>query len=139
MLTRLLRFVMLQDECWVWTGSKTRYDGNGYGRTRVNGKKVVAHRAVYEALVGPIPAGMTLDHLCRNRLCVNPAHLEPTTMQENFLRGASLLAAQAQQTHCKRGHPLEGGNLSITNKGRSRRCKTCHRERTRARRAKVQA
>lgn len=68
--------------CWVWRGGTV----NGYGRTSVAGKAVAVHRAAYEVLVGPIPEGLTLDHLCRNRACYNPAHLEPVTLSENVRR-----------------------------------------------------
>jgi len=69
--------------CWTWTGSTSR---RGYGQLQVNGHVVRAHRHVYGLMVGPIPAGMTLDHLCGNKPCVNPAHLEPVTARENWLR-----------------------------------------------------
>lgn len=69
--------------CWVWQRSTWR---NGYGRLKRDGKWVQAYRVYYERHVGPIPKGLTLDHLCRNRLCVNPTHLEPVTREENLLR-----------------------------------------------------
>lgn len=113
--------------CWFWTG--TRYP-NGYGKFHLggkNGKGIGAHRFAYELLVGPIPDGLTLDHLCRNPPCVNPAHLEPVTQRENTLRGTGFIARQAAQTHCKRGHPLSGENLAIEGAG-YRRCRACRRE-----------
>lgn len=76
------------DECWVWCARTNR---NGYGRLRVGGRELMAHRLAYEALVGPIPEGLVLDHLCRVRLCINPAHLEPVTVRENTLRGEARL------------------------------------------------
>lgn len=95
----------------------------------------MAHRAIYELLIGPIQTGLTLDHQCHNaddscndgsscvhRACVNPWHMEPCTSKENTLRGKGPAATQARQTHCKRGHSLSGDNLYF---GRKRRCKTC--------------
>jgi hypothetical protein len=70
--------------CWVWNGT---IDGGGYGRLRLNGVKWLAHRYTYEKHVGPIPTGLQIDHLCRNRACVNPNHLEPVTAQTNLRRG----------------------------------------------------
>lgn len=75
-------------ECWVWCA---RLNRNGYGRLSVGGRELMAHRLSYEAHVGPIPDGLLLDHLCRVRQCVNPAHLEPVTHQVNTLRGEALL------------------------------------------------
>lgn len=69
--------------CWNWKG---RPNSRGYGRINFVGKRVFAHRAMYETLVGPIPEGLTIDHLCRNKLCVNPAHMEPVTAAENTRR-----------------------------------------------------
>ena len=74
--------------CWVWYGELNR---NGYGRVWVQGKRLMAHRVVYESTRGPIPDGMVLDHLCRNRRCCNPDHLEPVTVKENTLRGQAVL------------------------------------------------
>jgi len=70
--------------CWIWTGA---VEGKGYGAPSINGVKRPAHRLAYEDLVGPVPEGLHLDHLCRVRRCVNPAHLEPVTSRENTLRG----------------------------------------------------
>ena len=89
-----------------------------------------AHRYAYEELVGPIPEGLQLDHLCRNRSCVNPDHLEPVTCRENLRRGETLNAANLAKTHCPAGHPYAGENLSITAKG-FRECIECGRTRSR--------
>ena len=111
------------DTCWLWTASTT----NGYGKIHSGGrsrKMLLAHRVAYEMLVGPIPEGMHLDHLCRVILCVNPKHLEPVTLQENVLRGENFIAKRARQTECLRGHPLSGANLR-TNSNGHRSCKIC--------------
>lgn len=110
------------DGCWLWKASTRRR----YGRYDCEGKSHGAHRFAYELLVGPIPEGLTLDHLCRNTLCVNPAHLEPVTVRENILRGRD------SKTHCKNGHRLSGDNVLIRN-GR-RRCRACGRAQWKRRR-----
>lgn len=109
------------DGCWLWAG----YPTGGYGRIRVDGRRMAAHRFAYELLVGPIPDGLVIDHLCRNPLCVNPAHLEATTQQINVLRGEAPPAHQAKQDRCLRGHLLSGDNLII--RRRRRECRTCRR------------
>jgi hypothetical protein len=109
------------DECWPWTAAVGKH---GYGVLGVGPHKTTtAPRFAYELLVGPIPKGLTIDHLCRNRLCVNPNHLEVVTRGENVLRGESVPAQNARKTHCKRGHLLAGDNLIITSQGR--RCRAC--------------
>lgn len=122
--------------CWVWSGAPNT---SGYGMLRIDRKtSQLAHRVGYELLVGPIPEGLQLDHLCRNRLCVNPAHLEPVDSRTNTLRGETLAARQAAQTHCVHGHPFSGENLTVTRFGK-RRCNTCNRERAREQRARIVA
>lgn len=119
--------------CWEWKA----FTHKGYARLNVAGKIVEAHRWIYQQLVG-IPEGMHLDHLCRVRYCVNPEHLEPVTNKENLMRGESVVAKRAKQTHCSRGHELNGTNLSIltTNGFKHRRCLKCHAIRESARRAR---
>ena len=107
-------------DCIDFTGSVSRKDGYG----RWNGK--LAHRLTYEATHGPIPSGLTLDHLCRNRRCVNPDHLEPVTNRENILRGTSPSALHAVQTACVNGHPFDAANTR-TNANGSRSCRACNR------------
>lgn len=112
--------IQKKGSCWIW---KAAINECGYGTFTV-GKKVLAHRYAYELLKGKIPTGLQLDHLCRNRACVNPEHLEVVTQQENIRRGECAAARHARQIHCKRGHPLSGDNLYITPDGR-RQCKIC--------------
>lgn len=117
--------------CWLWTGSAPR---PGYGRFWVDGGKVYAHRFAYELLVGPIPEGTEIDHLCRTPLCVNPDHLEAVPHRVNILRSTSPLAARAQQTHCVNGHPFDAANTYVSPNG-TRKCRTCGRLRRRRYRA----
>ena len=110
------------DGCWLWEGSKTF----GYGKIGPGARAlspVAAHRVSYELLVGPIPEGMELDHLCRVPACVRPDHLEPVTHTENVLRGIGASAVNARKDHCKRGHPFDAENtLHVSG---TRRCRTC--------------
>lgn len=111
----------LPNECIVWTACQ---DGRGYGFFQVGDRSIRAHRWLWEHENGPVPAGMQLDHLCRNRLCVNPKHLEPVTQRENILRGECPAAVNARKTHCVRGHELSGANLVVRRDG-ARSCRTC--------------
>lgn len=110
--------------CWVWTGKINR---RGYGYAGPNNR--AAHRILYELHVGPIPDGLVIDHLCRNKLCVNPAHLEPVTPKENTLRGIGPTAVNALKTHCPKGHPYDDSNTK--DRGHGRECRVCYNARTR--------
>ncbi|MFB7219369.1 HNH endonuclease signature motif containing protein [Streptomyces sp. NPDC056227] len=113
------------EPCWLWTAAVS---STGYGMTW-NGHTVVgAHVFAYQQIVGPIPAGLHLDHLCRVPLCVNPQHLEPVTPGENVRRGNSPGAVAVRTGMCQRGHALAGTNVTHLSNGH-RRCKACHRAR----------
>lgn len=109
--------------CWPWEG-RINKDGYGMAYERSTKKYIVAHRMVYTAIKGPIPESMQIDHLCRNRSCVNPSHLEPVTQQENIRRGEGIAVGNARKIFCMRGHPLYGENLGI-NKAGNRFCREC--------------
>ena len=114
--------------CWVWQKSLTR---KGYAQASYRGKYWRGHRLSYTAFCGPIPKSADcLDHLCNNRACVNPKHLEPTTQKVNVWRG---LKSNATKTHCKHGHPFDEENTRVYNRSHGRpngwrACKTCMRE-----------
>jgi hypothetical protein len=123
--------------CWRWVRA---FYNSGYGEcgSRSEGTRDLAHRAVYKEMVGPIPEGLTLDHLCFNGWCVNPGHLEPVTLAENTRRQwragrARPNIRQAAKTHCVRGHEFTAANTLVCT-GR-RRCRACARERAREVRA----
>ena len=123
LLDQLEDKILIGDGCWEWTGCLMPL---GYGQLRRDGKTVYAHRVMYELMVGPIPEGLFIDHLCRNRKCVRPDHLEAVTNEVNIMRGNSVPARRARQTHCKEGHELAGDNLFVTVRGH-RICRTCRR------------
>lgn len=108
--------------CILWTGG---VNGGGYGRFNFGTDRGrLAHRVLWERANGPVPEGLNLDHLCRNKLCVNVDHLEPVTQRVNVLRGVGISSANARKTHCKRGHELFGANLFMNSNG-TRQCRSC--------------
>lgn len=117
---RLSEFVLVTGFCWLWTGELQ--DGYGYVKAHKT-PRTTAHRYVYEYLVGPVPEGLQLDHLCRIRNCVNPDHLEPVTIAENVRRGQSFSARNKRKTHCNQGHEFTDANTIKVPNGRA--CKQC--------------
>lgn len=118
---RIRRNVEIDPEtgCWNWQLALSR---DGYGILHVADRTVQAHRLSYLSIVGPVPRGLVLDHLCRNRRCANPDHLEPVTLLENARRGL-----YAQQTHCRSGHEFTAENTYYKSNGQ-RQCRPCNRE-----------
>ena len=120
------------ETCWLWKGAR---NGWGYGYFWLEGKTLRAHRVSYEWANGAISSGLQLDHLCRNRLCVNPDHLEMVTGQVNVLRGDNICAKEARATHCPQDHPYDVLNTYINSKGQ-RSCRICRLAAVRRNRAK---
>src|SRR3990172_4034815 len=125
--TRFLSKVRRSADCWEWLGS---HDRDGYGRFWRYGE-CRAHRISYEVFVGRIPDGLTIDHLCENPGCVNPAHLEPVLIGVNLLRSDTPAARNARKTHCPKGHEYTPGNTHRRANGK-RECRECMRLRRRA-------
>jgi len=117
-------------DCWVWQGTTSGV--TGYGIIYKKRKNWLVHRAVYESTIGPIPKGMTIDHLCRNRLCVNPGHMEVVTPIENVMRGEGPTAQNARKTHCIHGHPFDVENTQVRKEG-WRACAVCRERVSRSR------
>lgn len=125
----LLDFVEVDDAgCWVWTGYKNNY---GYGQFNWEGFRWLVHRLAYTFCVGPIEPGLTVDHLCRNRGCLNPEHLEPVSNEENIQRGRWQPVLNAKKTHCMRGHAFDENNTYWTGRG-ERSCRICRNASSRA-------
>lgn len=121
-----------ENGCWPWLGA---INVHGYGNFHAyDGKSLRAHRVVYELMVGPIPDGLVIDHLCRVRHCVNPSHMEPVPPEVNVLRGVGPTAINRLKSECVRGHEFTPENTADTGRG-GRRCKTCSRDGARARNA----
>jgi hypothetical protein len=117
--------------CWEWTGSLTY---QGYGQFTIERKNVRTHRLAYELAGGELDETLVLDHLCRNRACCNPAHLEQVDQRTNTLRGVGPSAAFAHRNHCSAGHEYTEQNTRRV--GTYRFCRTCDREKARRLRAK---
>lgn len=131
----LNRVEVRPDGCWIWTRAKT---DQGYGSFAMAGRTYRAHRWFYEHFIGPVPEGLHLDHLCRNRACCNPGHLEPVTSRENTLRSPiAITALKARQTHCIHGHEFTPENTRRV--GNQRFCRTCSREEGRRFRERAKA
>lgn len=125
-----------QDACWLWPGAKMP---KGYGLIQMGrgAGNAYVHRVTYEALHGPIGAGLQLDHLCRNPPCCNPAHLEPVTPRENLIRGASPAAAAARRNECINGHEYTDENTYVYRGTRQCRiCRSAHRSASASRKAR---
>ena len=125
---RFFAKVDAEGDCWVWTAFINEC---GYGQF---GDGETAHLWLWRHLVGPVPAGLELDHLCRNRVCVNPDHLQPVPKRVNWLRGFNPMAKNARKTHCPRGHAYDGANVLIYTRPSgqtSRYCRACAKERKR--------
>lgn len=125
----------LGTECWLWTACRVK---TGYGRFGISKSTThLAHRVAYSIAVGPIPDGLTIDHLCRNHSCVNPAHLEPVTLRENTMRGVGFAPKNAAKTACPKGHAYTPENTM--NRNGMRFCRACGRDACRAWREKRKA
>lgn len=138
LLDRLATQITVGDDCWLWTGTPMKI---GYARIVNDGRRPYVHALMYELLIGPVPSGMTLDHLCHtndpacpggnydpHRRCVRPSHLEPVTLAENKARGRSPHAVHARKSHCPQGHPYDNTNtyrVRRKNGNLSRVCRKC--------------
>jgi len=129
--------------CRLWPH---RIDPHGYGRVTVGSRtdgtrqsSALAHRVAYEREVGPIPAGLTIDHLCRNRACVNVDHMEVVSSAENTRRGISFAAVNGSKARCIHGHPFDEANTYLRPNGKGRDCRVCGRDRVRRYQKRVAA
>lgn len=130
-IRRLLDRVLIGNGCWEWAGAVDRK--TGYGKLSYEGRVTTAHRASYTALVGPIPQGLVVDHLCRNKVCVRPSHLEAVTNAENIRRGHHIGQRERWADGCAQGHPWTPENTKVRPGGK-RLCRICARDGKRRRR-----
>lgn len=131
---RFLYYVVKTPTCHRWLGHTTK---DGYGRISVLGRQCLAHRVAYELWVGAIPEGLTIDHLCGNVWCVNPAHLEAVSIRTNVLRGSGIPVQNAMKTHCPRGHTYD--NVYTVYGKVARRCRQCKNAQNRKYKAQARA
>ena len=124
---------MQDDGCWIWTGAKHRHGYGACAKGRTKEYSNIAHRRAYQMVVGPIPEGLVIDHLCRVPACVNPSHLEPVTQKVNVQRGLNGVL----RIQCLRGHEYNEENTYITPRG-SKACRVCDREKHQRRRREMQ-
>lgn len=119
----------LVDFCWIWQGP---LNAAGYGYVTIDGKRQYVHRKAYETAKGEIPPGKHIDHLCRNRACMNDLHLEAVDPSVNVLRGIGPSAVNSRRTHCINGHELSGDNVRFRKRGEriKRECRRCEVNRT---------
>lgn len=131
---RILKKIFIDENgCWNWTGF---VHPKGYGLFGYNGKTCLVHRVSYLLFRGSIEDGLTIDHLCRNRKCINPEHLEPVDQRTNVLRGETIAADNISKNFCIRGHSLSGDNLVIRKDG-NRECRECRRRRSKEYRERI--
>lgn len=133
-IDRFMTKVEKTDTCWLWLAC---LNDAGYGRFGRGGRgegMAQAHRWAYEYFVGPVPDTLVIDHLCRNRRCVNPEHLEPVTRGENVMRGTGLPVDNAAKTHCPAGHAYDKDNTYLAPADGARQCRICRRSHGRLRR-----
>ena len=117
------------ETCWIWTGAQSL----GYGQTSIKHKVIWAHRFSYELHKGPIPDGLQIDHLCKNKLCVNPDHLEAVSQKENLRRGDGIAARNSKKTHCPQGHEFTPENTYHRKDKDGKFCRKCVTEQTMSR------
>src|SRR5688572_362850 len=127
-MPRLWAQVLKTPTCWLWTG---RVNHSGHGVMSVNGRKQYVHRLTWMDAHGPIPSDLQIDHLCRVPRCVRVEHLDLVTSRENTLRGDTLAARYARQTHCVHGHLFDAANTRIRRDTGTRECRMCQRLRNR--------
>lgn len=127
-LERFISKIKMTPNCWEWTGEIGGTSRQGYGRFRILRKMYAAHRISFEIFRRTkIPLDMVIDHLCRNRSCVNPFHLEIVTLSENNLRGEGIHAQNKRKTHCSKGHELTPDNIiKVAKRPNERQCRKCH-------------